>query len=102
MSTYMYIRPDASHGFQGMEKEEDEGWDARGDDPRSTWRGNPKRRGATHRGEGRGRRRNAALIKKKVKNFPHIGGNSDRIGCKVIYKEGLPNIQGIAQIFSHI
>ncbi len=30
------------------------------------------------------------LIKKKT-NFPHILGNSDGIGCKVIYEEGLPN-----------
>ncbi len=29
---------------------------------------------------------------KKIKNFPHILGNSDGIGCKVIYEEGLRNI----------
>jgi hypothetical protein len=40
-----------------------------------------------------------ALIKKKT-NFPHIKGNSDGIGCKVIYEEGLPNIWGNAQQFS--
>ncbi len=31
------------------------------------------------------------LIKRK-QNFPHIYGNSDGIGCKVIYEEGLPNV----------
>jgi hypothetical protein len=31
------------------------------------------------------------LIKRK-ENFPHIEGNSDGIGCKVIYEEWLPNI----------
>jgi len=31
------------------------------------------------------------LIEKKTK-FPHILGNSDGIGCKVIYEEGLPNM----------
>ncbi len=31
--------------------------------------------------------------KKENKNFPNIWGNSDRIGCKVIYEEELPNIQ---------
>ena len=30
--------------------------------------------------------------KKETQNFPHILGNSDGIGCKVIYEEGLPNI----------
>ncbi len=29
-----------------------------------------------------------------------VEGNSDGIGCKVIYEEGLPNIRGNAQIFS--
>ena len=33
----------------------------------------------------------STLIKRK-QNFPHIKGNSDGIGCKVIYEEGLPNI----------
>jgi hypothetical protein len=32
-------------------------------------------------------------LKKIKENFPHIVfGNSDGIGCKVIYEEGLPNI----------
>ncbi len=31
------------------------------------------------------------LIKKKTK-FSHKNRNSDGIGCKVIYEEGLPNI----------
>ncbi len=30
--------------------------------------------------------------KKEKRKFPHIEGNSDGIGCKVIYEEGLPNI----------
>jgi hypothetical protein len=30
--------------------------------------------------------------KKRKQNFPHILGNSDGIGCKVIYEEGLRNI----------
>ncbi len=30
--------------------------------------------------------------KKRTQNFPNIEGNSDGIGCKVIYEEGLPNI----------
>jgi hypothetical protein len=30
--------------------------------------------------------------KKRKRNFPHIEGNSDWIGCKGIYEEGLPNI----------
>jgi hypothetical protein len=34
---------------------------------------------------------NTTLMKKKTE-FPHILGNSDGIGCKVIYEEGLPNI----------
>jgi hypothetical protein len=34
---------------------------------------------------------NYALIQRK-QNFPHIKGNSDGIGCKVIYEEELPNI----------
>jgi hypothetical protein len=29
--------------------------------------------------------------KKRKQNFPHIKENSDGIGCKVIYEEGLPN-----------
>jgi hypothetical protein len=33
---------------------------------------------------------NSTLIIKK-RNFPHRKGNSDGIGCKVIYEEGLPN-----------
>jgi hypothetical protein len=35
----------------------------------------------------------------KEKKIPHILGNSDGIGCKVIYEEGLPNIWGNEQIF---
>jgi len=30
-------------------------------------------------------------VKKEKKNFPHISGNSEWIGYKVIYEEGLPN-----------
>jgi hypothetical protein len=30
--------------------------------------------------------------KNENKIFPHIQGNSDGIGCKVIYEEGLPKI----------
>ncbi len=41
------------------------------------------------------------LIKRKL-NFPHIQGNSNGIGCKVIYEEGLPNIWRNAQIFHRI
>jgi hypothetical protein len=41
-------------------------------------------------------------LKKENNNFPHIEGNSDRSGFKVIYEEGLPNIWRNAQIFSHI
>jgi hypothetical protein len=41
------------------------------------------------------------LIKRK-ENFSRIKGNSDGNGCKVIYEEGLPNICGNVQIFSHI
>jgi hypothetical protein len=29
--------------------------------------------------------------KKRKQNYPHILGNSDGIGCNVIYEEGLPN-----------
>jgi hypothetical protein len=42
------------------------------------------------------RRRNrpyGTLVKKKTK-FSSYKGNSDGIGCKVIYEEGLPNILG--------
>ncbi len=35
----------------------------------------------------------SALIKKETKFSSYIG-NSDGIGCKVIYEEGLPNIRG--------
>jgi hypothetical protein len=31
-------------------------------------------------------------LKKRKQNFPHILGNSDEIGWKVICEEGLPNI----------
>jgi hypothetical protein len=31
------------------------------------------------------------LLKKRRK-FPHLEENSEGIGCKVIYEEGLPNI----------
>jgi hypothetical protein len=45
----------------------------------------------------------SALIKKKRKFSSYrILGNSDGIGCKFIYEEGLFNIRGNAQIFSHI
>ncbi len=43
------------------------------------------------------------MIEKK--NFPHISGNSDRIGRKFIYEEGLPytlqrqNAENLKQIF---
>ncbi len=40
--------------------------------------------------------------KKLNKIFLICKGNSDGSGCKVIYEEGLPNIWGKAQIFSHI
>jgi hypothetical protein len=30
---------------------------------------------------------------KRKENFPHIEENSEGIACKVIYEEGLPNIQ---------
>jgi hypothetical protein len=36
--------------------------------------------------------RMSTLIKKRKLNFPHISGNLDGSGCKVIYEEGLPNI----------
>jgi hypothetical protein len=29
-------------------------------------------------------------LKKRKQNFPHIKGNSDGIGCKVMYEEELP------------
>ncbi len=32
------------------------------------------------------------LIKKRKQNFPRVLGNSDWIGCKVVYEEGFPNI----------
>ncbi len=38
--------------------------------------------------------------KKWSKIFLLYIGNSDRIGCKVIYEEGLPNIWGNTQIFT--
>jgi hypothetical protein len=38
-----------------------------------------------------------SYMKEKL-NFPHIYGNSNGIGCKVIYEEGLPNIQGASSI----
>ncbi len=35
----------------------------------------------------------AALTKKKKKFFSYcLSGKSNRIGCKVIYEEGLPNL----------
>ncbi len=37
---------------------------------------------------------------KRKQNLPHIKGNSDVIGCKVMYEEGLPNTWVNAQIFS--
>jgi hypothetical protein len=43
-------------------------------------------------------------MKKRKRNFSsytYVQGNSDRIGCKVTYEEGLPNIWGNAQIFPH-
>jgi hypothetical protein len=39
---------------------------------------------------------------KKKKKFSSYIRKSDRIGCKVIYEEELPNIWGNAQIFNHI
>jgi hypothetical protein len=33
-----------------------------------------------------------STLKKRKQNVPHVSGNSDRSGCKVIYEEGLPNI----------
>ena len=51
--------------------------------------------------EGGGGVASGTLIKKRTK-FSHIWGDSDGIGCKVIYEEGPPNIWGNAQIFNHI
>jgi hypothetical protein len=44
---------------------------------------------------------------KREENFPHIKENSEWIECtaqhsQILYDEGLPNIGGNAQIFSHI
>ncbi len=44
----------------------------------------------------------AKSYKKEKRNFPQTYGNSDGIGCKVIFEEGLPNIRGNTQIFNHI
>ncbi len=45
----------------------------------------------------------STLIKKKTKFSSYIQGNSDGIGCKVIYEEGAPIIyEEIHKNFHHI
>ncbi len=58
----------AEHFLIRMDRRHADDRDAKGDDPGSTRRGYPKLRG----GEGRGRRRNAALIKKNTKFSSYI------------------------------
>jgi hypothetical protein len=41
-------------------------------------------------------------LKKRKQNFPRIEGNSDGIGCKVIYNLRPPHIWGNICAFPHI